>query len=95
MNDDDTTLVGGIGADMPVMPGQLNLLPGDRIEIHDGPNRRPATVKALGDAHGPLVVVPVDQLLTGFRAWLDAEEADHAAVVRIDAVRAYFGWPRR
>lgn len=37
------------------------LRPGDQVEICDGPCRRLATVKTLGNATGPLVVVPFDQ----------------------------------
>ena len=52
------------------------LRPGDRVEIHDGPHRRMATVKILGNATGPLVVVP-DRPNTATGVRLQREIAMH------------------
>jgi len=64
-----TADVGGIGAGMPVMPGQLEL---HRMSRRD-----------------------MEKLLGRFRHWLDSEWAGGATVIPIEAVRSYFGWPRK
>ena len=62
--------VGGLGANIPPLPGQLELQPPEQ-------SRR-----------------ELENLLNGFRSWLDTEWRNNATHVRIDAVRSYFGWPR-